>query len=262
MQDAAQFSAFVASDIDRDFRPEMRVAAIDYQPVIVTHGLLNIEGKLQRMDAPAESRVAGLLIEILQHFFHPFSPPLAVEIIPVAAKREIRAVLMRDQGLKKGPGVTQEGEISRPVEINFLVRSVDADKLGCFREQRRVAKIHLVIQARTQHQHQISLMESIGRGVILMHIGKPHIGLAFFAEQFLVIGNVENRDGQLAPCLLQHRLGTGPPDTMPANQHRPPGGADFIQNLLQACGFGPGPGGFLRCQIKWPFLPACILGKG
>ena len=41
-----------------------------------------------------------------------------------------------------------------------------------------------------------------------MNVGQPHIGLAFLAKQFLMIGDVEHRDAEFAPGLLQIALGT------------------------------------------------------
>ena len=73
-----------------------------------------------------------------------------------------------------------------------------------------------------------------------MDVGKAHICRALLAEQLLVIGNIENGYAELAASFLKLLLGTGPPDSMAADQDRSFRGRDLRQNLLKTLRFRPG----------------------
>ena len=78
-----------------------------------------------------------------------------------------------------------------------------------------------------------------------MDIGKSHVSLAGLGQQFLVIGNIEDRNPKRFTCLFQFDLGTRPPDSMTANQY---GSLALLQGTdygLQVIWIRPGP-------WRWP----------
>ena len=161
MQDAAKLAAIEAGKIDCNFRPEMGVAAIDHQPIAIPHRRLYIQRQMQRMNSPTKFGLAGLCINIGNHLCHPFGAALAVEIKPVAWQGKVSTLAKGNHRLQKGPRVGQQGKIGGPIEINLLMRTVDAEQINALREQRRVAEIHLVVETGPHHQHKISLGKSV-----------------------------------------------------------------------------------------------------
>ena len=51
-----------------------------------------------------------------------------------------------------------------------------------------------------------------------MNVGQAHVSLAVFAQQLLVVGDVEDRDVQGRAGGFELGRAARPPDTMPANQ--------------------------------------------
>ena len=88
------------------------------------------------------------------------------------------------------------------------MRAIDAHEFCASREQRGVAKVHLVVQTPPDHQYQVCFAEGALRRMILVDVGKAHVSVTLLAEQFLVIGNIVNWDPKLTPCLLELFLGT------------------------------------------------------
>ena len=93
-----------ASHVHGDLRPEMRIAAINHQPVVILHGVLNIQGQMQRVDAAAEFGCRRFGIDIGMHLRDPFDTAPTVEIEPVAVASRTRRVAKRDQRVEKGAG--------------------------------------------------------------------------------------------------------------------------------------------------------------
>ena len=102
MQDASQLATFEAGHVHSDLRPEMRVAAVNHQPVVILHGLLDIEGEVQRVDAAAKFGSRRLGIYIGMHLCDPFRTALTVALQPRSVSSIARGVSNRDQGIKKG----------------------------------------------------------------------------------------------------------------------------------------------------------------
>ena len=78
MQNATKFLALKSRKINGNLRPEMGIATIDHQPILVSHRLLHIKCQLQWMNAPAEFRGACLSFKIGKHLCDPFGPALAI----------------------------------------------------------------------------------------------------------------------------------------------------------------------------------------
>ena len=53
-----------------------------------------------------------------------------------------------------------------------------------------------------------------------MNVGQAHVSLAVFAQQLLVVGDVEDRDVQGRAGGFELGRAARPPDTMPTNQNR------------------------------------------
>ena len=97
---------------------------------------------------------------------------------------------------RKRPWITQQRVVRCPVEFQFFRRTVDANQRKGFREEGRVAEIHLIVQASAHHQRDVGFLKGKFGGGVLVKVGHPHVGFRFFAQQFLVVGNVENRNVQ------------------------------------------------------------------
>ena len=76
-----------------------------------------------------------------------------------------------------------------------------------------------------------------------------------------MIGDVKHRNAKQPASLFKFCLGLCPPNTMSANQNRPFGSIELLQQLLKACWFWPCACWQLHAQIKWPFIAASIFGK-
>ena len=255
VQDAGQLLAVPARQVDGDLRPEMRVAAVEHQPVLGAHLGLNIQRQLQRVDFSAvQGGGVRVLLQVGQGLGHPFAAPMAVGVKPVALERPGPTCFEFQQCVQKSAWVAQQHMVGRSVHLDFFVRAVHADQLQRVRKQRRVAKVHLVVQAPADHDDQVTGLQGLARGLVLVNVRQAHVGLAVFAQQLLVVRNVEDRDVQ--GCTGGFKLGgaAGPPDTMAANQDGAFGRGDQGQQRRQRRGIWPGARWWRGAAQVRPFL--------
>ena len=92
--------------------------------------------------------------------------------------------------------------VGSAVHFQLFMRAVDTDQLQRPGKQGWVAKVHLVIQSPTHHDHQIRRFQCLARGWILVDIGQTHIRRAMLAQKLLVVRNVKNRNRQCDSNLL------------------------------------------------------------
>jgi hypothetical protein len=138
----------------------------------------------------------------------------------------------------------------------------DADQGLPLREERRIAEIHLVVQAPTNHQNHIRFVDSRFAGVILVKIGKPHIGFTFLAQKLGMIGDIEDWYAQGAACGFELGFRTRPPDTMPADDHRALGVPHPVHDRGQGRGIWPRAGHRTVGAVVRALLKPCIGGEG
>ena len=122
MQDAGQLLAVPARQVDGDLRPEVRVAAIEHQPVLGAHFGLNIQRQLQGVDfSTVQGGGVCVLLQIGKGLGHPFTAPLAVGVKPVALERPAPIALERQQCVQKCARVAQQHMVGRAVHLDFFV---------------------------------------------------------------------------------------------------------------------------------------------
>ena len=137
-----------------------------------------------------------VVIHTGQSLYHPFTTASTLGVNPIAAPLPTPFLFKVKQCTQERTGITQQNFVSRTVELGLLGRAVDADELARRGEQRRIAKIHLVIESTTDHDGDIDFFKGSLGWAILVHIGQAHVGLAGFGQQFLMIGNVVHRNRQ------------------------------------------------------------------
>ena len=217
MQDAGELLSFPPCDIHRDLRPEVGVAAVEDQPVLLRHGAVDVDGELERVHlfAPGRSRlVVG--IEFGQRLLHPLAA-----LDPVDPEPGVVEWGQGRQAVEKGARIAEQHPVGRPVQLPLFMAAVHTDQFAAFGEHRRVAEIHLVVQASADHDRHIAVFRGEPVGRILVPVRKAHIGFALLAQQFLVIGHIEDRDVEGSPGFFQLPLVAGPPHAMPADEDRP-----------------------------------------
>ena len=137
-----------------------------------------------------------VVIHTRQSLYHPFTTASTLGVNPIVAPLPTPFLFKVKQCTQERARVTQQNFVSGTVEFGLLGGAVDADEPARRREQRRIAKIHLVIQSTTDHDGDIGFFKGSLGWAILVHIGQAHVGLAGFGQQFLMIGNVVHRNRQ------------------------------------------------------------------
>src|ERR1700755_2514145 len=72
-----------------------------------------------------------------------------------------------------------------------------------------------------------------------MDVSEPHVGFALFAEQLLMIRDVEDRDAQRAAYSLELQVAAGPPHAVSPDEDWPLCLGDQIQNRCECRGIWP-----------------------
>jgi hypothetical protein len=121
------FRPTLGGDVGGDLVPEMRVAAIEDQPVAILHFGLNIDGQLQRVHLAALGDVAGvLLVQMVGPFLHPFGAAPLLQVKPA-----VPALINPRQGVEKGAGIGEQRHVGAVVVIQLLMAAIHADQRGC-----------------------------------------------------------------------------------------------------------------------------------
>ena len=122
MQDAGQLLAVPARQVDGDLRPEVRVAAIEHQPVLGAHFGLNIQRQLQGVDfSTVQGGGVRVLLQVGEGLGHPFAAPLAVGIKPAPVKAPGPTCFERQQRVQECARVAQQHMVGRAVHLDFFV---------------------------------------------------------------------------------------------------------------------------------------------
>ena len=85
------------------------------------------------------------------HLINPKSTLIFIFLKPGAVKENFFLCVGLQQRLEKGPWIAEQCVVRRPVVFQFFWRAVDANQFQGFREEGRIAEIHLVVQFSTNN---------------------------------------------------------------------------------------------------------------
>ena len=88
--------------------------------------------------------------------FDPVAATLTLQVQP-----RIPCFAHIQQGCQERPGIGQQHLVGSAVIIKLFMTAIDTNQSGVFAKKRRVAKIHLIVEAAADHYDDIGLLNRL-----------------------------------------------------------------------------------------------------
>ena len=136
----------------------MCIAAIKDQPILRSHCRLDIQPQLQRMHQATFGFIGGGFTGNMGFpLFNPRATTAFLQVkpcVPAVAK-----ISQCTKCLQESTRIAKQHLIGCTIVVQLFETAVHADQCLTRGKKRRVAEVHLVVQAAADHDHHIRLMD-------------------------------------------------------------------------------------------------------